>query len=174
MRSSRNEDSPWVIALQNMKERLNEPLYWYPIPAIISFALVLTLGGNLLTDLNPRLGSSIEVLPFEAPRNRDGGIWLGIYQENQRTIVITSERNVFSWPLGQASMKDLDPLVRYLNSRVEKEVYSTALTMEPNLTQVTAVLAVDQHLKYSHIRPVIYALASASISRYGFETRIIH
>jgi hypothetical protein len=45
--------------------------------------------------------------------------------------------------------------------------------MESNLTRTTAVLAVDQKLKFNHLRPVIYALAEARISKYGFETRMI-
>jgi hypothetical protein len=35
------------------------------------------------------------------------------------------------------------------------------------------VLAVDQKLKYIHLRPVIYALAEARIAKYGFETRML-
>jgi len=174
LKRSNVDHKPWVLAILNMKERLNEPLYWYPFPAMIGFALVLILGGHLLTDLNPRLGARVDVIPFEATRHEDGGIWLGIYQKNQRIHVVTADRRKFSWPIEANVAQDIEPLITYLKKRVQKEVYGTALKMEPNLTKTTAVIAVDQHLRYGHLRPIIYALAEARISRYGFETRIIH
>ncbi|MFW7378253.1 MAG: hypothetical protein ACOH5I_05570 [Oligoflexus sp.] len=174
MRRQHADDRPWVLAILKMKERLSEPLYWYPFPAMIGFTLVLILGGHLLTDLNPRLGARVDVIPFEAPRQRDGGIWLGVYQDGHHIHVVTSDRKKFSWDIDSNQAKDIDPLVKYLKVRVQKEIYGTAMKLEPNLTQSTAVIAVDQRLRYGHLRPVIYALAEARISRYGFETRIIH
>jgi hypothetical protein len=157
-----------------MRERLSEPLHWYPFPAMIGFTLVLILGGHLLTDLNPRLGARVDILPFDAPRHRDGGIWLGLYPKDDQLHIVTSDRQKFTWPLDSQQMSAVQPLVDYLNQKVQQEIYGTALKMESTVTRTTAVLAVDQRLRYFHIRPVIYALARARISQYGFETRIIH
>ncbi len=160
-------------AINALKERLHEPILWFPFPALIAFGLVIILRGHLLTGLNPRLGARVDVVQYKAPLLQDGGIWLGVYQEADQVVVVTSDRQRFKWSLTSQDMRELKPLVRYLESRVRKEAYSTAIKMESNLTRTTAVLAVDQKLKFNHLRPVIYALAEARISKYGFETRMI-
>ena len=65
-------------------------------------------------------------------------------------------------------------LVKYLKTRVHKEILATGMSMEANLIRIKAVLAVDETLSYAHIRPVIYALGEARISKYGFETRLLN
>lgn len=163
----------WVDTINAVKERLNEPILWFPFPALIAFGLVIILRGHLLTGLNPRLGARVDVLQFKATQLQDGGIWFGIYPEGEKIVVVSSDRRRFSWSIHSQDMKELAPLIAYLKSRVQKEAYSTAFKMESNLTRTTAVLAVDQKLKYIHLRPMIYALAEAKIARYGFETRMI-
>jgi hypothetical protein len=163
----------WVQALLNLKERLQEPILWFPFPALIAFGLVIILRGHLLTGLNPRLGARVDVIQYDAKNLPDGGIWLGVFQDGKQVLVVTSDRRRFSWPIDSKDMKDTQPLVQYLQGRVRKEAYSTAIKLESNLTRTTAVLAVDQKLKYIHLRPVIYALAEARIAKYGFETRVL-
>jgi hypothetical protein len=163
----------WLEALIGLKERLQEPILWFPFPALIAFGLVIILRGHLLTGLNPRLGARVDVIQYDAKNIPDGGIWLGIFQDGKDVLVVTSDRRRFSWPIDSQNRKDVDPLVLYLKNRVKKEAYSTAIKLESNLTRTTAVLAVDQKLKYIHLRPVIYALAEARIPKYGFETRVL-
>lgn len=163
----------WVEALLGLKERLQEPVLWFPFPALIAFGLVIILRGHLLTGLNPRLGARVDVIQYDAKNLPDGGIWLGVFQDGKHVLVVTSDRRRFSWPIDSQDMKDIEPLVTYLQNRVKKEAYSTAIKLESNLTRTTAVLAVDQKLKYIHLRPVIYALAEARIAKYGFETRVL-
>jgi hypothetical protein len=163
----------WVEALMGLKERLQEPVLWFPFPALIAFGLVIILRGHLLTGLNPRLGARVDVIQYDARNLPDGGIWLGVFQDGKQVLVVTSDRRRFSWPIDSQNMKDIEPLVNYLQNRVQKEAYSTAIKLESNLTRTTAVLAVDQKLKYIHLRPVIYALAEARIAKYGFETRLL-
>lgn len=171
MRGSRGEK--WQEAVYALKERIHEPILWFPFPALIAFGLIIVLRGHLLTGLNPRLGARVDVLEYGARPLQDGGIWLGIYPENDKVVVVTSDRKKFSWSLQSNKMHDTEPLVQYLRDRVRKEAYSTAIKLESNQTRTTAVLAVDQELKYLHIRPVLYALAKAKIAKYGFETRML-
>ena len=174
MKSPNRQDSPWVLALSKMKERLDEPVQWYPFPAMIGFMLVVILGGHLLPDLNPRLGSKVDVLPLDAPRNPDGGIWLSASLQEDDLVVVTSDTKIFRGPSSKPHYSDIEPLIQYLKSKTQKESYSMALTLEAGISSTTAVLALHQNLNYGQIKPLIFALASAKISRYGFETRIIH
>ena len=171
--NGQGRNQSWVEALLGLKERLQEPVLWFPFPALIAFGLVIILRGHLLTGLNPRLGARVDVIQYDAKNLPDGGIWLGVFQDGKKVLVVTSDRRRFSWPIDSQNIKDVEPLVTYLQSRVKKEAYSTAIKLESNLTRTTAVLAVDQKLKYIHLRPVIYALAEARIAKYGFETRVL-
>jgi hypothetical protein len=171
--NGQGRNQSWVQALMGLKERLQEPVLWFPFPALIAFGLVIILRGHLLTGLNPRLGARVDVIQYDAKNLPDGGIWLGVFQDGEKVLVVTSDRRRFSWPIDSQNMKDVEPLVTYLQNRVKKEAYSTAIKLESNLTRTTAVLAVDQKLKYIHLRPVIYALAEARIAKYGFETRVL-
>lgn len=170
---SSNRSQRWIDAVNSLKERLHEPILWFPFPALIAFGLVIVLRGHLITGLNPRLGARVDVLQYQAKEIQDGGIWLGVYPENDRIVVVSSDRRKFSWPIASQDMNKLQPLIDYLKERVRKEAYSTATKLESNLVRTTAVLAVDQKLKYVHLRPMIYALAEAKIAKYGFETRVI-
>ena len=92
MRSPNAQDRPWYIAVTKLRERLEEPIQWYPFPAMIGFMLVMILGGHLLTDLNPRLGARVDVIPLETDRQQDGSIWLGVYEQNNRVVIVTADR----------------------------------------------------------------------------------
>lgn len=157
-----------------MRERLHEPILWWPFPALIGFGLVIVLRGHLLTGFNHRLGSRADVIQMKAEAQPSSGIWMGIHQENDRIVVVTDDRRRFTWPLASQSLKDMAPLVKYLEEKVRREAYASAMTMETVQGRTKAVLAVDQKLKYIHIRPVVYALAQARIPSYGFETKMVH
>ncbi len=174
MISHNDRKRTWVIAITKLRERLDEPIQWYPFPAMIGFMLVMILGGHLLTDLNPRLGARVDVLPLDTARNQDGSIWLGVYLQNKMIHVVTADRKKFSWSQDSSNTHHFASLVKYLKLKSIKEAKTTALKMESNINRSTAIIAVDQRLRYSHIKPIIFALAEAKISHYGFETRIIH
>ncbi|NRA65722.1 MAG: hypothetical protein HRU19_14630 [Pseudobacteriovorax sp.] len=164
----------WQTCLFRIKDRLEIPIQWYPFPAMIGFMLVMILGGHLLTDLNPRLGARVQVIPLESDRLPDGGIWLGVYEKDEEIHVITSDRKKFSWAQNSVDIENFEPLIRYLKLKTLEEAESTVIKMKSSAITSRAVIAVDQHLKYVHLRPILYSLAKANISRYGFETRIIN
>lgn len=163
----------WEQTLSRVKDRLRTDSPWYPIPAFISFTLVLILSAHLLPGLNPRLGSLGEVLAYQSPPQKEGSIWLGIYAKNQRLIVVTADRQRFEVPLREAGHAGIPELVTYLKKRVKDEVIATGLAMETNLIRSKAVIAMDQTLKYVHLRPILAALGEAKITRYGFETKLV-
>ena len=164
----------WTDILQRMRERLSEPILWFPFPALIGFGLVIILRGHLLGGFNYRLGTRADVVHLQAEPLRGPGIWLSIYQDKDKLVLLTDDHNRFEWPLGVRDMKALKPLITYLNQRSREEAFKATLSMEADADRIRAILAVDQELKYIHIRPVLFALVEAKISNYGFETRVFH
>jgi hypothetical protein len=70
------------------------------------------------------------------------------------------------------SQKDYEVFEKYMKAwakrHLQNVVRSGQITADTNL----AAIAIDQKLTYHHVRPVIYALAAAGVSKYGFETRL--
>lgn len=164
----------WFAMAQRARERLIEPLLWFPFPALIGFGLIIILRGQLLTGFNHRLGTKADVVHFAADPLTSSGIWISIYQNQDRLVLVTDDHNRFEWPLGARDMKALQPFISYLNKRAHEAAFKQTLSLEAEKNRTRAVLAVDQKLKYIHIRPILFALTEAKISNYGFETRIVH
>ena len=169
--SRQNRPHFWQAAIEKVHERLTQPLTWYPYPALISFGLVMILIGHLIPGLNPRLGSRANVIEFPAARVSDSVLWLGVFAENDRVVLTTSDRMRFDWPL-VATAADLKQFSNYLDQRRRKEALAAGLAHATTFDKTMVVLSLDQRLKYVHIRPILNALAAAGISKYGFETKL--
>ena len=163
----------WLGQVQRTRERLTEPLLWFPFPALIAFGLIIVLRGQLLNGFNYRLGTRADVVHLQAETLGSPGIWLSIYQEADQLVLVTDDHNRFEWPLGTKDMKALRPFIEYLNHRTAEAAFKMSLALEVDKNRTRAVLAVDQKLKYIHIRPILFALVEAKISNYGFETRVV-
>ena len=160
----------WEKAISDLKDRLKISDEWYPIPSFISFGLIVIFISHLFPGLNPRLGSYSEVPSLQTKSYHLTGIWLGIYQKNKHIMIVSDERQVFSWPLAKTNQPNVQPLVNYLKDRLKKQLLTFGRDLAISYNDTRATLSVDKHLKYIHIRPILYALAEANISKYGFET----
>ncbi len=164
----------WGEIVQRMRERLIEPILWFPYPALIGFGLVIILRGQLISGLNHRVGSMADVVHLAGEKLVVPGIWISISQEKDQLILVTDDHRRFAWPLNAKDMSVVKPLVEYLNLRTKDEAFKSTLALEVDRDRIRAVLAVDQSLKYIHIRPILFALVEAKISYYGFETRVVN
>lgn len=164
----------WIKAITDFKERLTAPLFWYPYPALIAFSLVTILNGQLLTYLNPRLGTSVEVIPLKAQRLILGDIWLGIKLNGEVLEIVTTDRRMFKWKNKSLERSDMRELINYLKQKTRQQAQSAGLKMKAMESDIRAIIAIDKNVSYAHLSPVLYALAEAKISKYGFESRIIN
>ena len=152
------------------KQRLRESSSWYPFPCLISFFLVLLLTAHVVLSTSLRAGHAASVLPLAAEEAEDSVIWLSVTSEDGKITVADNYRRVFSWSEEIQTIASLDAFVLHLKGRANEEIKSAALSKRIYQSQKRVVLAVDQKLKYRHFRPILYALAEAGISNYGFET----
>ncbi len=163
--------SPKVYhAMMAAKQRLRDSYSWYPFPCLISFFLVLLLTAHVVLSTNPRAGHAAAVLPLAAEETEDSVIWLSVTADNGKITVADNERRVFSWPEDVQTIESLSAFVTHLKDRAEIEIKAAALSKRIYQSQKRVILAVDQKLKYRHFRPILYALAEAGFSNYGFET----
>lgn len=162
----------WHDRVANMRERLSEPLLWFPFPALIAFGLIIVLRAHIFSGFNHRLGTEANVLELDAEPLRSPGIWMAVTQDNEKILIVTDDHQRFTFPLASPDLETLRPLIKYLNARAHQIAFKSTLDLQVDEDRIRAVLAVDQKLKFIHIRPLLYALAEAKISSYGFETRM--
>jgi hypothetical protein len=154
-----------------VRDRLDENLHWFPVPALLAFGLVLLLTGHILFGTNPRAGNPANIISFPSEPRPDAAIWMSVTPIGDEIVVTTGDRQVFKWRQQVRNAQELGFFVKYLKERVANEIEAAALAKRALKSQTTAVIAADQRLKYLHIRPIIYALAEAGISQYAFETQ---
>ncbi len=160
------------ISIENIQNRLQTPFGIFPYPAAISFVFTLVIAQYLCLNINNRVGSRADIIAFPSEIESEGSVWLSITHENQNIFVSTDDKKVFQWSIQTDSLVELQEFVAYLKKRRQERIYSAGLLNEAISNQLIVVLAIDQKLKYSHIRPILYALAEAGINQYAFETSL--
>lgn len=119
-----------------------------------------------------RTRNSIEPFVHESSPAPDHALWMSVGIEEQTIIINTASGETFRWPAEGPAQKEYEAfenhIVSWSKRHLQNVVRSGQITDETNLVAISF----DQKLTYHHVRPVIYALAAAGISKYGFETRL--
>ncbi|MDB2447404.1 hypothetical protein N9W79_02130 [bacterium] len=157
--------------LGELKERLKEHVNWFPVPALISFVLVLLFIGHLLVNINPRLGNSAVILTMDAELEKEGSIWLSISEKEGQLYLTTYDRKMFSWPSKTKSLEPLSGFKKFLETTTAELAAQAAVSKFVSKSQTKVVLAVDQRLRYYHVRPILHILAEVGLDSYAFETQ---
>lgn len=164
------QTTDWQDYYRETINRLRSPLPWYPFPALISFGLAILLLAHVAVSTSRRMGHPTSLLNFPSTHHQAGAIWFSVTPINDEVVVATANRQVFRWPQNIRNIEPLGPFIAWLKEATYQEIEAAALLNRIEKKQTIAVIAADQTLKYSHLRPVLYALAQANVSKYGFET----
>lgn len=160
----------WAVYYNQAKDRLKVPIIWYPYLAIIPFFLVTLLNGYTLLTASVRMGHPSTLPPFPAESQKNGAIWFSVTPIGKEIVVATASREVFKWNQNSRGIQDSRKFINWLKKRVEQEIESASLLNQVNSTRASVVISADQTLTFAHLRPIIYGLAEAGVSRYAFET----
>jgi len=163
---------PWDECFANKKERLRRPESWYPFPLLIPFVLEILLISHMLFGTTSRIGNPADVLSFPANRHKIGPIWFSVTPVNGQIVVTTEDRQIFRWAQSTNEVASIKPFRDYLVKKSQDMILASALSKQALRSKTRAVIAADQRLKFMHMKPILYALATANISQYGFETKI--
>ena len=168
MRNRRISD----ISLENQIERLKQSPQWFPFVALLSFFSITLLTAHVSFGTNPRIGHPAKLLPFGDTPAEPSAIWFSVTPTPKEIIVTTNDRQVFYWPIDVRGVEQIEDFISYLKVRAREEIMTAAIANEAFLSQTRVMIAADEHLRYRHIRPILYALAKANITNYAFETRM--
>src|SRR4051812_41927015 len=87
----------WQQTTESYKERLAQPLAWFPYPWLISASFILIFSSHILFGLNPRLGNPANVPALDAPPSYEGSIWMSVSLQDQDVVIVTADRKIFRW-----------------------------------------------------------------------------
>lgn len=164
-----------IARLESLKERLKTNITWFPMPALISFTLALVFVGHLLVNLNPRLGNPVSVLTLETNQeiSSDGSIWISVGIDEDEILITTNDRQTFRWEKDTQDISTLNKFSEYLERRTNQIIIESAISKVITEEQLYVTLAVDQTLRYFHLKPILNVLAKNGLDYYGFEIRDI-
>jgi hypothetical protein len=145
------------------------------IPAALLFipffsVTLLTLFVGFESSL--RSSSRIEPFVHESAPASDHALWMSVGIRESGVRINTAAGETFQWSPDGPSKKDYEAFERHIISWSKRHVQNIVRSGQINSDTNMAVIAIDQKLTYHHIRPVIYALAAAGVSKYGFETKL--
>ena len=135
-------------------ERLRRHHIWFPFPTMISFTLILLFTGHSLLGLNPRLGNPAHIVDFPSEATEEGAIWFSLSLDRENVVVTTFNRKVFRWPKELTSLEPLEPFLGFLNQKIVEATLSASLLKRAAKIETIAVIAVDQHVKFAHLKPI--------------------
>lgn len=161
-----------TASIIKQKLRLKEPVSWFPYPAMISIFFVLLCNGQIVPELNPRLGTPANVLSFNGEPSSEGSIWISVTLIKNKIVITTDNRDVITWNADDQSTDVSKPLTKFFQDRIKRIMLSATLTKHPGKQGSLVILAIDQSLKYIHLLPILESLAQSGISEYAFETKI--
>jgi hypothetical protein len=137
----------------------------------IPFLFITILALYVAFETSDRFKSPIEALVYKADQTMDHKLWMSIGLQNKSIIIKTSGGHQFSWRSVGPSDDEYQQFEDHLKAWTKSNLQNTILEGQIRPSTNTAALAVDQRLTIHHIKPVIYALAAAGVTKYGFETR---
>jgi len=162
----------WDKCFEDKKERLRQPESWFPYPVLLSVLLILHFTSQVLFNTSSRMGSPAEVIELDSKPTATTTLWFSVTPINDEIVVISDDHKIFRWKQDVRNKDDLKEFRDFLKTKTKAVVLSATMAKEKLKSKTRAIIAADQRLKYLHIRPIIYALAEAGISQYGFETKI--
>ena len=172
MRRKRERLGGAKSAFERQATRLKLDAPFQALPLFIPFLAVVVLSLFTSLELNRKLFSNARPVEGAGTLAEEKEVWLSVGIRNNMVVVATPEGESFSWPISGPNKGELALLESYLSQRARKLVADSVRRGLLDRHQNVAALSVDQSLTYQHVRPIIYALAGAGFSRYGFETRL--
>ncbi len=122
-------------------------------------------------EVNKRLKSQATPLVLEGDAARSTTMWYSVAPQQDGGLTIASnDGNHFAIAQDGQGFVSFE---EHLIAKKKQVLQDVMLANRMDETSSMVVLSVDESLTYAHIRPVIYALSRAGISRYGFEGRVL-
>lgn len=164
----RNHVSPMIGRIRERLQRNGNAIL---LLGILPFMYTVALTGKIMPAINPRLGAPAEVTELVHKGGKEGQIFISIAFDGDMLVAVDSNRRIAHWKSNSRSAEDVKTLTALLKKNIYDSVLTSSLSNKSFPFQTRVVLAIDQHLRFGHVKPILYALADAKITQYSFETK---
>lgn len=166
--------SPRVaLALDRQRARLTMPFTAWPTYVFIPLGFMLILSLFIPIEINPRLFSKAKPLQLSGEEAPGVNLWFAIAPSKNGISITTLDGHLFEFNNDVPEHQRGEKFRAYVKSAAKSVIETAALAHRLDENSSLVILSADEQLTYYHLRPVIYALASAGITRYAFEGRIV-
>ena len=162
-----------ALALERQAERLVMPFTAWPAYILIPVGMIMILSAFIPLETNQRLFSRARPLQLSGEEASPTDLWFAVAPTDSGISITTIDGKVFELKNSEPEEKRGEEFRAYLKERKEELIKSKTLANQIDPSSTLVVLSGDERLTYVHLRPVVYALASAGVTRYAFEGRII-
>jgi hypothetical protein len=159
-------------AFRRQQDRLVMPFTANPAWFLLPTGLVSLLLVYVSLETNPRIYSSAKPVQLSQEVRPSEGIWYSIAPSESGLRIVSDQGDYFDVS-ADSSPEELANLTAQIKIRMKSVLSDVALAKRLTNSSTFVVLSVDERLSYAHIRPMIYSLAAAGVTRYGFEGRIL-
>lgn len=151
-------------------DRLREDQSWGAIPSLFIFGLVLLVTGHVINQMNPRLGTTIDLPQFQTEAEVPANIRIEAFVKEGHLLLQLDGKLASTIPLDRMDSESLEEFTDALNKLIGLQDISIALSQRWDPSELSVVLALDSHLNYHHARALLGVLAKSGITHYAFET----
>ncbi|MCX6125743.1 MAG: hypothetical protein NTV34_13505 [Proteobacteria bacterium] len=167
-----NRSSKILASFTRQKARLAMPYTATPAILLIPVGFMCLLLIFVSVETNPRLFSTAKPVQLVLEEFVGGRLWYSVAPYEQGIRIISDSGKFFDLQ-GEINAAALTEFSSHLKLRMQKILADVAVANRMDKSTSFVILSVDERLTYSHLRPVIYALADAGVTRYAFESRIL-
>jgi hypothetical protein len=149
------------------------PFTAWPAYVLIPVGMIMILSAFVPLEINPRLFSRARPLQLAGEEAPPTDLWFAVAPTESGVSVTSIDGKIFELNNSAPEGKRGEEFGNFLKQRKEELINNKILANEIDPDSTLVVLSADEQLTYFHLRPVVYALASAGFTRYAFEGRII-
>lgn len=161
-----------ALALDRQAHRLVMPFTAWSTYALIPVGIIVILSAFIPLEINPRLFSQAKPLQISGPEAPPTSLWFAVAPTKEGISISTTDGKSFELKNDEREKERGEAFREYLSERKKELIKEKTLANRVDDQSTLVVLSADERLTYFHLRPVIYALASAGVTRYAFEGRI--
>ncbi len=157
-------------AIQTRKSRILSGRAWLLLPPIICVVLVMLLV-NLINSLNEPSSQNATLSQIKSSDLSHGGLRLVIFLKEEIVHIQVSKDQTIKIASQELLAGNTEALDQYLEQSVRDLARSAVLSGGFLSDHIFVTLAVDEHLSYALLKPIIRSLGKAKLTRYGFEVQ---
>jgi biopolymer transport protein ExbD len=164
--------SPQIeLAFVRLRENLSKGERGVPVALFIPVGFIALLMVFVALETNQRIKSLASPMTLEGEPAKETSLWYSIAPVEDGLLIAGNDGQSFNV---SATGEGYQEFENHLMERRKQLISDLTLANRMDGNSTFVILSVDEQLTYAQVRPVVYSLAKAGITKYGFEGKILN